>query len=794
METPTPTPETTPQQRAERALSLDSVMRLREQQKSSYDTHFSAEAGFDDEAAMQSDMESAIRDYLMAEGVDETHPQYGDLYSSLRDLSFDNIGDSTWRFGEWKVPSNHRAGLKSGTTGLDRLHAHQEVLFGERLPDTIDDSPEIDDTTPSPEQAEIRERINGLSKAKQEAYVKLIGMPFYRMLERKAAKAAYAKALEDYTTAVREISHSQIKSHIEEGDDNKTAFQKLADMFNQSMQTDANAEQALFLAKGGKRGKALEWYARQSMWKKIGIGAATGVGLAATGFAAGAVGLGVGALGVVGGGLAAGRVSKTYLASLSRLYRDSPDKIGKMSFDNPDALTLEQAAQLISDYVTRESNERVKSAEKTRKIAIGWAVGSLATGAALATAGALAQTGDWQGVKVWRNPTDTQWSTRGLINRDSVIDTPGESGGSGEGAAGGGGGDPGADEREHYYRMNEAAQEAAERAEAHENAITSHIDAHEAGTDVTKGEGWYQTFKDFGVPGQYRDDLLKEIGPQLEKMGDAYKTSDGLWGISQPGELSDEASRLIVERAGEHGWIDLSLTSPVAEVVDNVPDALEQVKPGEGILQSLNDAGVENPTLEDVAAVQDQLVQDGAAYANGPDGYAGLNLPENGTMNAAGVETLQDYADNKQLDSSGVVNVESHTVGTGESAVDYNTLTGVEEFNELADPSDAKMDHLHYLEATEMNNDIHEMSELLKSQNLEAINTNPDYQDALQYVQQDLKGVMYPGTDIPVMETKYTVGGGEQWVFNPIPKESYMPAKAINTLVAYEQSKFALAA
>lgn len=317
--------------------------------------------------------------------------------------------------------------------------------------------------------------------------------------------------------------------------------------------------------------------------------------------------------------------------------------------------------------------------------------------------------------------------------------------------------------------------------------VDTYIEAHDAGSIVTKGEGWYHTFKEFGVTGSKQDDLLREIGPQLEKMGEAYRMEDGLWGISRPGELSDEASRLIVDTANDHGWLKEGLDSVHT---DTVPEALSEVKPGEGILQTLQDAGVEDPTLQDVTAVQDQLVDNGAAYADGPGGYAGLNLPENGVMNDAGINTVMDYADNKQLDSSvSNVNVEDHTVGQGENAVDYQALAGVEQ---------AGNDHLTYLETTEMRNDIHEMSDMLNinnhdalNQNINKLNANADYQNALQYIQQDLKGLTYPGTDTLVIEPTYAVGG-QQWKFNAVPDNSYMPVKAINTLVAYEQSRFAL--
>ncbi len=635
--------------------------------------------------------------------------------------------------------------------------------------------------------AELRDRINELSRAKQEAYVTLIGLPLYRFNERKAAKEALDRATNDYADALRAIGLEKIQEYTDSGDDKKTAFQKIADKFSETMQLDVNDERNLFVAKGGKRAKVLEWYSRQSIWKKVGIGVGSGAVLAGGGLLAGAAGLGVGLATVAGGGIVTGRVTKVYLASLSRLYGDTLHNAPKMDFQNPDMLDNEQAADLLKAYVVRETNEREKDAYKTRLKAVGWAIGSLATGATLATVGATTSAGEWQGIRFWRNPADANLSTRGMFSvnesessigaDERVVHRPHEEG------------PPFGGVDEHDRTPPNTPENTGNEPEQQHDPIADHIDAHEAGTTVQSGEGWYQTFKEFGVSSEYQAELLQKVGPKLEEMGEAYRMDDGLWGISRPGELSDEASRLIVGTANEHGWLSTSLeTDGVEGVVENIPAALEKVKPGEGILRSLQDAGVESPSLNDVTAIQDQLVQDGVAYANGPDGYAGLNLPENGTMDTAGIETFMDYADNGKLDdSAAVINTEQHTVGIGENAVDYKELHGVAE---------AAEDHLTYLERTSLATQIHEFSDLLKlntNEAIEKINLDHDAQNAMKYVAADIKDIYYPGTDVPVITQNFSLTGGE-WKFNPIPGNSYVPAKVVNTLIAYEQTRFGLAA
>jgi N-acetylglutamate synthase/N-acetylornithine aminotransferase len=100
----------------------------------------------------------------------------------------------------------------------------------------------------------------------------------------------------------------------------------------------------------------------------------------------------------------------------------------------------------------------------------------------------------------------------------------------------------------------------------------------------------------------------------------------------------------------------------------------------------------------------------------------------------------------------------------------------------------------------DLRQDVHEMSDMLRLGNSEAINanidklnTNADYQNALKYMADDLKSITYPDSSVPIISQNFTLGGGE-WKINAIPKGSYMPHKVINTLIAYEQSRFALAA
>lgn len=64
--------------------------------------------------------------------------------------------------------------------------------------------------------------------------------------------------------------------------------------------------------------------------------------------------------------------------------------------------------------------------------------------------------------------------------------------------------------------------------------------------DVTGGEGWYSTFQQMGISEARRPELLNTVGPELQKIGDAYRDSGtNEWRISKSGPLSNEALQVI---------------------------------------------------------------------------------------------------------------------------------------------------------------------------------------------------------------------------------------------------------
>ena len=110
MENTTPTPETTNLSNSEKAFKLDDVLALREAQQAQYKTRLSVNHHgiylIDDEAALQSEMDDSVRNYLDAHNIAQDSDRYGDYFNSLRAVSYDTMSNSVWKYGEWQDKDN----------------------------------------------------------------------------------------------------------------------------------------------------------------------------------------------------------------------------------------------------------------------------------------------------------------------------------------------------------------------------------------------------------------------------------------------------------------------------------------------------------------------------------------------------------------------------------------------------------------------------------------------------------------------------------------------------------------
>jgi hypothetical protein len=72
---------------------------------------------------------------------------------------------------------------------------------------------------------------------------------------------------------------------------------------------------------------------------------------------------------------------------------------------------------------------------------------------------------------------------------------------------------------------------------------------------VERGEGWYQTFDEMGIPERHWADVLESAGPKLQDQDWAYfDESAEEWRISKPGKLPPEVLETIVTAAKRDGF------------------------------------------------------------------------------------------------------------------------------------------------------------------------------------------------------------------------------------------------
>ncbi len=80
-------------------------------------------------------------------------------------------------------------------------------------------------------------------------------------------------------------------------------------------------------------------------------------------------------------------------------------------------------------------------------------------------------------------------------------------------------------------------------------------DFSKAAQNAQPNEGWNQTMLELGIPKDLWGDVLKDAGPKLNKIGEAYydkRFND--WGISEPGKLSKRALQILATSSKRNGF------------------------------------------------------------------------------------------------------------------------------------------------------------------------------------------------------------------------------------------------
>ena len=494
------------------------------------------------------------------------------------------------------------------------------------------------------------ETLEELAGIKHQAYAdKVNGAAFGK--KREENMEAYEAAEAKYEAALKESIKAELEATPDDLNEDEQKIY-IEQRVNDILREDADKQYAALIARGGKRAEFLAKYDSLTTGKKIAVTAGLGaVGLGA-GFVIGTIGAGAAA---VAGGMIGYRYGKSYLLGTSSIYRKPVEDDIKFVYDaSGDA--IENQAVLYSNSYNRE---KIIEAEKSKKKAVILGLGGAALGTGLA--GAAIHTVADTGGNFWTGYLDLA----GNNNTDiSAFNTSRGGGSIGYGTEAATSEDFGEKLRQAAEKTRAMAEEAAKAAEvsaaeeskpfgtglknlaenvkdfaekaseatldtadnavesvadtaeaaepevSHEQLVADYVESHTEGTAVDAGEGWYKTFADFDIDADKHQALLQEVGPKLEEMGVAYRTPDGLWGISESGNLPKSATELIVSTADHNGWVDLG---DVTLETEHSSEAVAITKGG-GIVSEAADFGIEDLTNEEINQLGEALTEEGTGY------------------------------------------------------------------------------------------------------------------------------------------------------------------------------------
>ena len=400
METSPHSPETNLEQHARNALSESEITSLRAAQRETYSKLYaehSAEEAAAVEALVNDEMDKIVAGFLGDHRLAPDSPHYDEYHAAIRGLSYDNMSDTSWRYGEWQDGEH----TKLGPTGHDVLLSKQTELFGAPTVDTI--------TTPEPEPAPVdtadtkvdsadttdtarpenpaliearennetlksaREKLDGLRGSLAAITAKQLGKPVTLSGKYLDAHEAYNEALV-YVGKLEETVLSQAKA--DRTDDEKNA-DTISYIFDEQKKL-REATQELFA--NTKVSKLNTWFNRGGRMKRIAKGIAVGLPMGV----AGAVFAPAGAAAAV---LVVGAAGTRFIRNYARNDNErgiatTDESIKEQKFvevtDDEDR-TIENAVKYAGLGFHKE-----KSAEQRKRAnSIMWGLGGVAVGSAV---------------------------------------------------------------------------------------------------------------------------------------------------------------------------------------------------------------------------------------------------------------------------------------------------------------------------------------------------------------------------------------------------------------------------
>lgn len=536
-------------------LSLSGIDGLRQQQHDLlYETLDNRNAYTTDEVeAIQDEVmdqyEGQCIEYLAARGIDENHPKFTEYYSIVRSSSYDRMSDQEWYAGTQKADGT------LAPSGMDKLREAQERLgqedagVAERveagtpvIPDNLGDHGPNDrpgdgsiDTDPESEGSHVlveypeNAEFNNLGE-KRAALATLAAKRQGKLFGKGGNQ--YDEAHEEYSAAVVGAGRN-LETLRNTDNPARTQEEKNRDVITYILEEQRRLRtETVENLRGTKVGKFIELMNRGGKGARFFKGTLLGVGVGVLGSALIATGVGL-AAGVATAGVMGTRFARGFAAADAQNGRGMPllaDETAGSSLDGRAAA---------SDFTIEEGHEEAmnsfeydtKQEQKKRRRAAAAGMGGIVLGSLVGEGITLAARGaDF-------TPPGWPWTTP-----ETDIDRPGD-GSNGSGGEGGAGNGDGAGEQPGDATTPDSTPDGREYTFGPESQ------------DIHTGEGWYETFQEMGIPADQRHELLHAVGPELQRMGIAYPMGDGSWGISHPGDMPDEALRVIADAARQHGIV-----------------------------------------------------------------------------------------------------------------------------------------------------------------------------------------------------------------------------------------------
>jgi hypothetical protein len=367
---------------------------------------------------------------------------------------------------------------------------------------------------------------------------------------------AYVTAKDEYTALMREIAKHDLREQLD--DENLTPDQKKIVVVDYLLREQKTLrEQTVTELRGTRMGKFVGWMAKGNVAVRALKGVAVGLGAGIVGAGIGAL-AGVAGVATVGAGLAAGatavgRAVRGYAAHDARKgrgmnttitdttvegnLRDRDAAIATLEDDHTqhvDAGIAHVDTLFERDTKHEQSKRRESAAAGMAGVVLGTTIAfglqsAADTGLFHGSWNHLTNGGDTHATNGGQTPGgthDTGTNPPANTNPPKGPDlTPPPAGNPGEGAGTGAG------------------------VGAHEL-----LDPRDAFT-ITPGEGLYETFQEMGIPQPMWHDVMNDVGPQLQQLGDTYwDPAHAEWRISHTGQFSDKAIKLMAAAATKHGY------------------------------------------------------------------------------------------------------------------------------------------------------------------------------------------------------------------------------------------------